>query len=128
MSVTSLLVGTIDSLKKLMTTELNLSRSSGYRLKDDYGRRSRDIQRGSLRSSSADATHCLDQELTQNPDQFVVDELTTSQRRLFQSSDLLFDDDFERGSAYKERRGRTLEEEREDNGTAFVSRLSMMPK
>jgi hypothetical protein len=35
MSDTSFCVGTIDSLKKLMTTELNLSRSSGYRLKDD---------------------------------------------------------------------------------------------
>ena len=86
------------------------------------------INGGSFRSSSAATTHCLDQELTQNPDQFVVDELTTSQRRLFQSSDLLFDDDFERGSAYKERRGRTLGHEGENNGTAFVSRLSMMPK
>lgn len=35
MSETSFCVGTMDSLKKLMTTELNLSRSSGYRLKDD---------------------------------------------------------------------------------------------
>lgn len=90
-----------------MTTALNLSRSSGYRLNDDC-----DVEQARsafliLKVSTCDA-HRLDQKLTQDPDQLVIHQLTTSQGGFLQSSDLLLDDDLERSSADKEGGGRTL--------------------
>jgi hypothetical protein len=59
--------------------------------------------------ANADAsTHGLDQQLSENPDQLVVNKLTTSQGRLFQSTDLLLDNDLESGRADEERRRGTL--------------------
>lgn len=107
MSVTSLSVGFMAVLKKLMTTALKRSLSAGYRLKAccDH-RQSRKAQSATydLRDIASETeTNDLGQELTEDPDEFVVNQLTALDAGFFEALDLLPDDHLECGGADEER-------------------------
>jgi hypothetical protein len=103
-SVTSLVVGTMAVLKKLMTTELNRSFNCGYRLNACCGAEL--INFASVRKWSS--THNLGKELPENSDKFVVDKLATFNAGFFNAFDLLLHNDLKRRGTNKERRCRSL--------------------
>jgi hypothetical protein len=92
MSMTSLSVGVMEVLKKLMTTELNRSFKAGYRRNACYlpqqGKPPKHLRRR--------RTHNLCQYLGEDSDELIVHQLAALDTRLLESLDLLFDDDFKR--------------------------------
>ena len=101
-SLTSFVVGFIEVLKKLMTTELNRSRSAGKRLNACCRERSVTIP-----VKGITMTCYLLEDLCQDTNELVIDELATFQRWVLQSPDLLLDNDLERLCTDKQRRRRT---------------------
>lgn len=102
MSETSFVVGAIEFLKKLTTTELKRSRSAGNRRNACY------VQTQYRQHTTTTRTHDLVQELPEDADELVVHQLAALQTRLLEPHDLLLHNDLKRGSSDEKRRCRTL--------------------
>lgn len=85
----------MEVLKKLITTELNRSFKAGYRRNACYCHGQGKCPQN-LRQVGHGKTHDLRQYLGEDPNELVVHQLAALDAWLFESLDLLLDDDFER--------------------------------